>query len=1217
MDLMDEMEWRVDTPPKVYYTSYSQSPKRDRDESLEEELQLEQERVLSRRFAPAGSTLPGSGFAGFAGFARTDFQLPPIGNGVSARDFANLGRHEYLMDNDRNDLFLDFPVADQPPPFQPNTYYGYGQSTLGLPLPPLPDLNQQTQGEWWDHCAGALMTVTVLITTVTANCAKFLGDRTYKAGRFIYQNRGRATETVTETVTKFAQGASETKRRIIEFIRPKPPPPRRRSPPRIRRQPNMTTVRIQVENEERERREALEAAAIDIMGSSTGGFEPLMSGVLPSPEDFQPTMPGVIQPSSSFQPILSGTTSTSADFQFSMPGAMPEDNRPTTSIAPSVPTETDLRQSAPMGLAMLPYNDSLDSNMNDTISATIPTIATNDYLSEPWETSILDIPYSSDSETDELMSEDDDLESPITDDMDFEVELPADSGRWAAVDELQRLNAENDESGMDLTLECDEPSLPESFQPPPSAVSGLGYPICSPLSQIPFANVEQTSPSAFSDLSKSIYSQITQSAFSGFSNSIIPPLSPALPTNHEEPLSSPLSDPPSDLDMMTPPAMTPARRSPKKSVGFYESPKTGRPVNRVKKYYIGESMAHPVSSSPPEESDGSSISSTIDSDVSVYDDPVMEAAAAAYGRFNQGISTPSVAMEQPNLAFVTNDDTPVGNPDPAGNFYKKTRPITIGHTGLEIAGYAGNTPADDSLISHGSSDIGQTNSEIVGAVGSISTAASLPSNGPILATIHNNQYVPRQTRRRTGASSTIVTAQGSPIKKQSRSPPRSARSFSKLSMESLIMQENVTSPPESARRPPRAPTTTPVEFALITTGGKRLSPAEGLPVESSKEDISAGQEHTSQKQDTATEEAATPGQLANASNESTPQQDLTSQLGSLQVSDRRHSVRRRRKELEAQKLREEEEQRVAEEKARKEREEAEAAAKKARLEKEKAEEKARAAKEAEEERKRNSVREIPVEKVIQPLTADWEAKVDAAMAKQSNNVVAKTSTGTALTRKDLGTLFPQPGRDPASGWLNDEVIMAYLQAVVDYGREISGYKDGDIPKYHAFNTFFFKNIRDKGVQSVKRWAIKAKIGGKNLESVERVFIPVHSGAHWTLLVVSPIAHTIEYFDSLDRGPGPFIKVAKDWLKQEMGKNYKEDEWRVVLADGGGPQQSNSSDCGVFAVTTAKMVLLGINPEAYSSLDIPLQRKRMVAELMNGGFTADFAPNFTFGTGDLA
>lgn len=1215
MDLMDEMEWRVDTPPKVYYTSYSRSPKRARDESLPEELQLEEEKALPRRFRPAGSALSGSGFAGLA---RTKFQVPPIRNSFSPRELPNLGQHEYLMDIDnRNDLFREFPVADQPPTFQPNTYYGLGQSTLGLPLPPPLDLNQQTQRQWWDHCADALMTVTVLITTVTANCAKFLGDRTFKAGRYVYQNRGRATETVTETITKFAQGATNSKRRIIEFIRPRPSPPRRRSPPRNRRQPNMTSVRIQVENEERERREALEAAATNIMDSSTGGFEPLMSGVLTSPEGFQPTMPGVIQSSSGFQPILSGTTSPSADFQCSMPGAMPEDNRPTTSIAPNVPTETDLRQSTPIGLAMLPYNDSLDLNINGTISAAIPTRATNDYLSEPWETSTLDIPYSTDSETDELMSEDDDLESPITDDMDFEVEVPADSGRWAAVDELQRLNAEIDESGMDLTLECDEPSLPETFQPPPSAFNGLGYPICSPISQVPFVNLEQTSPSTFSDLGKSTYSQTTQSAFSGFSDSIIPSPSPALPTNHGEPPSSPLSDPPSDLDIVTPPVMTPARRSPKKSVGFYESPKTGRPVNRVKKYYIGESMAHPVSSSPPEESEGSSISSTIDSNVSVYEDPVMVAAAEAYWRFNQGISTPSVALKQPSLASSTNDDTPIGNPDPAGNFYKKTRPITIGHTEFEIAGYAGNTPADDSLISHGSSDIGQTNSEIVGAVESISAAASLPSNGTILTTIHNNQYVPRRPRRRTGASSIMVTAQGSPIKKQSRSPPRSARSLSKLSMESLVMQENVTSPPGSARKTPRTPTATPVRFSFSTTGAKCLSPAEGPPAESSKEDVSAGQEQTSQKQDTATGEATTPGQQANASNESTPQQDLTSQLGSLQVSDRRHSERRRRKEQEAQKLREEEEQRVAEEKARKEREEAEAVAKKTRLEKEKAEEKARAAKKAEEERKRNSVREIPVEKVIQPLTADWEAKVDAAMAKQSTNVVAKTSTGTALTRKDLGTLFPQPGRDPASGWLNDEIIMAYLQAVVDYGREISGYKDGDIPKYHAFNTFFFKNIRDKGVQSVKRWAIKAKIGGKNLESVERVFIPVHSGAHWTLLVVSPIAHTIEYFDSLDRGPGPFVKVAKDWLKQEMGKNFKEDEWRVVLADGGGPQQNNSSDCGVFAVTTAKMVLLGINPAAYSSSDIPLQRKRMVAELMNGGFRADFAPNFTFGAGDQA
>ena len=1157
------MDWRTDTPPKVYYKSNSRSPKRDRDESTEAEQQLQHKR-------PNGFALSGSAPAGYA---RVSSKLPAIGNGFTGEDYRHFGQHELTMDNNyrqlnNRNILANAPAANTPHDVLSIRHYRMDESALGRPLQPQPNVQQQAQGQssqWWQCCTSVLNAVTVLVTYVSVNVVKPLGDRTFRAGRFVYQNRHHATETVTDTVTTFTEGATAAKRRILQFVRRQPHPVRRRSPPRrvVRPHPHMTSTRAQLENEERARREALEAAAMDTTEFGVGHFEPVMSGATQSPEYFQPTMSAAIQKNPESQPPFPSVHQSAADFHLSMPGAIPEDIIPTTGSGPNVPTGTDFTQQTTAGQVILPYTYSPGPNICDSTASTRAMEAVKEYLCE----STLDIPYNSDSDMDEILSDDAGYMSPITDDMDLELEPLVHSAQWPAITELQWAHAEDDEAEMDFTLEIDELSEIDSSQTPQPAISGL-------------SNITPSPPNQVSSMTP------------------------------QEPQSSPLSDVPSDFDM-TLAVMTPLRPSLKKSVGFYESPKTGRPVDRVKKYYIGESMAHPVSSSPPERSEGSSISSTIDSDVSIYDDPIMEAAAAAHMRsIAQEKQTSSIAMDQPSLACAVNGGILNGNPDPAGNVHPRSLvPVTIGHTEIEIVGSAGYMPADASLNPDRRTNIDRIDSEIVGAVGSAPAAASLAFHGPILAPIQNNQYVGRQTRRRSGATSFMVTAEGSPIKKRPRSPAVLARSLSRLSVESMLMQENATSPAKLVS----APTMIPAEFASLTSEGERVSPAE-ISAESDKRGFSAEQEGDTQKQDTAAEGIATPGPRGSTSNQSTPQQDLTTQLGSLRVSDRRLSVRRRRKELEEQKLREEEEQRVADEKARREREEAEAAAEKARLEKEKAEEEARAVKEAEEERKRTSVREIPAESVIQPLTADWEAKVDAAMAKQRNHVLANTSTGTSLTRKDFGTLFPQQGKDPASGWLNDEIIMAYLQAVIDHGREISGYKDGDIPKYHAFNTFFFKNIRDKGVQSVKRWATRAKIGGKSLESVERVFIPVHSGAHWTLLIVSPITRTIEYFDSMDGATEPYTKAARDWLKQEMGKGYKEEEWTIVLPKGGGPQQSNGSDCGVFTVTTAKMVLLGIDPTAYSSLDIPLQRKRMVAELMNGGFTADFAPNFTFKTG---
>ncbi|KAI9754459.1 MAG: hypothetical protein M4579_004687 [Chaenotheca gracillima] len=280
--------------------------------------------------------------------------------------------------------------------------------------------------------------------------------------------------------------------------------------------------------------------------------------------------------------------------------------------------------------------------------------------------------------------------------------------------------------------------------------------------------------------------------------------------------------------------------------------------------------------------------------------------------------------------------------------------------------------------------------------------------------------------------------------------------------------------------------------------------------------------------------------------------------------------------------------------------------------KEKAEKEAAERAEAAELRSIRFSRVLPDQKVIRPLPAMWSQKVRDALGHRGHRDLAWTSTGQAITRHDMGTLLPGPGDHP-DGWLNDEIINAYLQAVVDYGLQESGSDNlgrtsrnrGVIPKFHAFNSFFYSKIRDSGPGSVERWSKRANIQNENLLSVERVFIPVHQLAHWTLLVVSPKARTIEYFDSLNGDNTVFVKNAKKWLANELRERFVEEEW--IVGDGESPNQLNTVDCGVFAVTTAKMIALGINPLAYHQRDIVQQRRRMVAELLNGGFSGDFSP----------
>ena len=287
-------------------------------------------------------------------------------------------------------------------------------------------------------------------------------------------------------------------------------------------------------------------------------------------------------------------------------------------------------------------------------------------------------------------------------------------------------------------------------------------------------------------------------------------------------------------------------------------------------------------------------------------------------------------------------------------------------------------------------------------------------------------------------------------------------------------------------------------------------------------------------------------------------------------------------------------------------------------ERKKAEDEARKKIEEDESCKKNGRRRIPANRVLEPLTAEWDAKLRDVLAKRPNEVVATTTTGNELDRRDIGKVLPQPGTaDDQSGWVNDNVITGYLDSVVDYGLQARGHKRGETPKLHAFNTAFYNNITEKGVESVKRWSRRPKISGKDLLKVEHVFIPVNvGGAHWTLLVVSPVWKRIEYFDSLHGPSGAVIRNAKAWIKMELGDAWDEQEWDVVedqglVGRGKGPRQSNSSDCGVFTITTAKMISLGVDPMAITANDMPLQRRRVVAELVNGGFHGDFKPHIVF------
>jgi hypothetical protein len=256
---------------------------------------------------------------------------------------------------------------------------------------------------------------------------------------------------------------------------------------------------------------------------------------------------------------------------------------------------------------------------------------------------------------------------------------------------------------------------------------------------------------------------------------------------------------------------------------------------------------------------------------------------------------------------------------------------------------------------------------------------------------------------------------------------------------------------------------------------------------------------------------------------------------------------------------------------------------------------AKAKAEAEEaERKARSHRRIPKEKLVKPLSEHWEGKIKEAMGKGQGAVLTTTVSGTELRGKDFLTVLGE------RQWLNDEIINAYLEWVVDYANKKAG-KDGRnaIPKVVAQNSFFYKNLSEDGPKKVSRWMTRKKAGGKKLLEVETVLIPVNNASHWTIIVVSPKERTIEYLDSFSGASKVFINNTKRWLKEELGNDWRDEEWRVL--DTRSAEQLNGYDCGVFLLTNAECVSGGLTTDSYDFRDMADQRRRIAAILLNRGF----------------
>jgi len=106
-----------------------------------------------------------------------------------------------------------------------------------------------------------------------------------------------------------------------------------------------------------------------------------------------------------------------------------------------------------------------------------------------------------------------------------------------------------------------------------------------------------------------------------------------------------------------------------------------------------------------------------------------------------------------------------------------------------------------------------------------------------------------------------------------------------------------------------------------------------------------------------------------------------------------------------------------------------------------------------------------------------------------------------ITRHDLRTL-------DRGQWLNDIVINSYLNLVAKRSKD----HPEDYPKIHCMSTYFYSTLTRSGsvdYSRVRRWTSKV-----DLFAMDKIIVPIHLGAHWTMAVIKVKENHIDYYDSM-------------------------------------------------------------------------------------------------------
>ncbi|KAK7949071.1 specific protease-like protein [Apiospora aurea] len=284
------------------------------------------------------------------------------------------------------------------------------------------------------------------------------------------------------------------------------------------------------------------------------------------------------------------------------------------------------------------------------------------------------------------------------------------------------------------------------------------------------------------------------------------------------------------------------------------------------------------------------------------------------------------------------------------------------------------------------------------------------------------------------------------------------------------------------------------------------------------------------------------------------------------------------------------------------REERQRRVKEARIAAEKAKEEARLRQEAEKwnAQLRGLGLRKPKRNWITDLSEEWEQRVAESMKK--SNVTCSPPEAVTMTPRDFNRMIPD------GQWLNDSCVQAALTELATAVNKSAGLVlKQDTPKCVALGTFFWTTLRDKGPENKERMMKRTwGMTPLNFLDIETIIMPINESSHWTFILIRPQRREVAYIDSFGGKGEQKVFKALGFIEVFLGPaRWKSNEWNV-LDDLHVPSQHNGYDCGMFVITNSIFIALGLDPNTYSEAELPLQRRRIAAVLLNGGFKGDFS-----------